>query len=60
MEISALSAVNSVNTKHSMPLSGRGRNAYLLHPDKRGIWRGHLLPGHKGIDVSRFGIWVGL
>ncbi len=28
--------------------------------DKRGTWRGHLLPGHKGADVSRFGIRVGL
>ncbi len=25
-----------------------------------GIWRGYLLPGHKGADVSWFGIRVGL
>ena len=37
-----------------------GRNAYLPHPDKRGIWRRYLLSGYKGADISRFGIWVGL
>ena len=37
-----------------------GRNAYLPHPDKRGIWRRYLLPGYKGADISRFGIRVGL
>ena len=36
-------------------LRWQGRNVYLSDPDKRGIWRGHLLPGHKGIDVSRSG-----
>ncbi len=37
-----------------------GWDAGLPHPDKRGTWRRHLLPGHKGIDISRFGVRVGL
>ncbi len=40
--------------------AGRGRNADLPDPDKRGIWSGYLLSGYKGAYISRFGIRVGL
>ncbi len=49
MGISVLSTVNSVNTKHSMSLSGRGRSADLPHPDKRGYGADIYCQGIKAL-----------